>query len=340
MNRKVKALPVGKLPADILERLLKRYSSTLHGVVVGPSIGEDAAAIDRGDSYLLLKTDPITFVTQDIGTYSLFINANDIATMGGVPKWFLATILLPEKQTTEDLVERIFHQLSSACQKTDVSFCGGHTEITVGIDRPIVIGMMIGEVEKNNLLTTKGARTGDDIILTKAIAIEGTSIIARERGDALIGVFGERFVNACRRFTEVPGISVLRDAQIATAHGEIHSMHDPTEGGLATGLFEIAAAADTGLIVEEECIPVFPECQTLCRHYGLDPLGLIASGSLLIAINSRDTDKVLDALSNNGIPAAKIGKILPKEHGLKIKKHKEVLELPVFKRDEITKIFD
>ena len=270
MNRKVKALPVGKLPVDILERLLKRYSSTLHGVVVGPSIGEDAAAIDRGDSYLLLKTDPITFVTEDIGTYTLFINANDIATMGGVPKWFLATILLPEKQTTEDLVELIFHQLSSACKKTDVSFCGGHTEITVGIDRPIVIGMMIGEVEKNNLLTTKGAREGDDIILTKAIAIEGTSIIAREKGEALIGVFGERFVNACRRFTEVPGISVLRDAQIATAHGEIHSMHDPTEGGLATGLFEIATAADVGLIVEEDCIPVFPECKTLCRHYGLD----------------------------------------------------------------------
>jgi hydrogenase maturation factor len=339
MIQKVKALPVGKLPVDILERLLKCYSSSRHGVVVGPSIGEDAAAIDRGDSYLLLKTDPITFVTEDIGTYTLFINANDIATMGGVPKWFLATILFPEKQTTEDLVELVFHQLSSACKQIDVSFCGGHTEITVGINRPIVIGMMIGEVEKNNLLKTKGARAGDDIILTKAIAIEGTSIIARERGDALTGVFGERFVNACRRCTEVPGISVLKDAQIAIAHGEIHSMHDPTEGGLATGLFEIATAADTGLIVEEECIPVFPECQTLCRHYGLDPLGLIASGSLLITINPRDTEKVLDGLNNNGIPAAKIGNIMPKEHGLKIRKLKEVVELPVFNRDEITKIF-
>jgi hydrogenase maturation factor len=339
MNRKVRGLPVGKLPADILDRLLKLYTSTQHGVVVGPSIGEDAAAVDRGDSFLLLKTDPITFVTEDIGTYALFINANDIATMGGVPKWFLATILLPEKQATEDLVERIFHQLSSACKKTDISFCGGHTEITVGIDRPVVIGMMIGEVAKNNLITTKGAMAGDDLIMTKAIAIEGTSIIARERGDALTGVFGERFVNTCRGFTDVPGISVLRDAQIATAHGEIHSMHDPTEGGLATGLSEIATAAGVGLIVEEECIPVFPECKTLCSHYGLDPLGLIASGSLLLAMNPRDTAKVLDGLNNNGIPAAKIGRIMPKEHGLKIKKYKEVAELPVFDRDEITKIF-
>jgi hydrogenase maturation factor len=340
MNRKVKGLPVGKLPADILKRLLGLYTSTNHGVVIGPSIGEDAAAIDFGDSYLLVTTDPITFVTEGIGTYTVFINANDIATMGGIPKWFLATILLPEEQTTQDLVENIFHQLSSACKKMDVSFCGGHTEITAGIKRPIVIGMMIGEVRKNNLITTKGARAGDDIILTKAIAIEGISIIAREKGDALIGIFGERFINTCRRFTEEPGLSVLREAQIATAYGEIHSMHDPTEGGLATGLFEVATAADVGLIVEEESIPVFPECQTLCRHYGLDPLGLIASGSLLITINPRDTAKVLEALINSGVPAAKIGNILSKEHGLKIKKHNEVLKLPAFDRDEITKIFD
>jgi hydrogenase expression/formation protein HypE len=340
MNRKVEVLPVGKLPVDILKRLLGLYTSTHHGVVVGPSIGEDAAAIDFGDSYLLVTTDPITFVAEDIGTYSIFINANDIATMGGTPKWFLATILLPEKQTTEDLAENIFHQLSSACKKIDVSFCGGHTEITTGIDRPIVIGMMIGEVKKDSLITTKGARAGDDIILTKAIAIEGISIIAREKGDALIGIFGERFINTCRRFTEEPGLSVLREARIATAYGEIHSMHDPTEGGLATGLFEVATAADVGLIVEEESIPVFVECQTLCRHYGLDPLGLIASGSLLIAVNPRDTAKVLEALSNGGVPAAKIGNILPKEHGLKIKKHDEILELPAFDRDEITKIFD
>ncbi|MFA6053867.1 MAG: AIR synthase-related protein, partial [Thermodesulfovibrionales bacterium] len=185
-----------------------------------------------------------------------------------------------------------------------------------------------------------GAKTGDDILLTKAIAIEGTSVIARRKGKALGAVFGSGFVQKCKGFVESPGISILKDAEIAVRYGDIHSMHDPTEGGLATGLFEVATAADVGLIVEEECIPVFPECQTLCRHYGLDPLGLIASGSLLIAINPRDTEKVLEALNNNGIPATKIGKILSKEYGLKIKKRNEVLELPVFDRDEITKIFD
>jgi hydrogenase expression/formation protein HypE len=331
-------LPVGKLPPDILARMLKAYTSLDNRVRVGPSVGEDAAAVDMGDRYLLLKTDPITFVAEDIGTYTVRINANDIATMGGKPLWLLASILLPEKQITSEIVEEIFRQLSSACRDTGVSLCGGHTEITAGIDRIIVVGAMIGEVKKDGLITTSGAKTGDDIILTKAIAIEGISVIARRNGKDLEAVFGPDFVQKCRGFIEHPGISILKEAEIAAQVGDVHSMHDPTEGGLATGLSEVAAAANVGLIVEEELIPVFPECRILCRHYGLDPLGLIASGSLLISINPRDTEKVLEALKDNGIPAAKIGKILPKEDGLKIKRHNEVLELPVFDRDEITKI--
>jgi len=331
--------PVGKLPPDILAKMLKTYISLDERVKVGPSIGEDAAAVDMGDRYLLLKTDPITFVAEDIGTYTVRINANDIATMGGKPLWLLTSILLPEKHSTNEMVEEIFQQLSFACKEIGVSLCGGHTEITPGIDRVIVVGAMIGEVEKDGLLTTSGAKIGDDILLTKAIAIEGTSVIARRKGKDLETVFGSGFIQKCKDFVDRPGISVLKEAEIALRHGEIHSMHDPTEGGLATGLFEVASAADVGLIIDEECIPVFPECQALCKHYGLDPLGLIASGSLLIAINPRDTEKVLEALNSNGISTTKIGKILSKEHGLKIKRRDVVLELPVFDRDEVTKLF-
>jgi len=332
-------LPVGKLPPDMLAKMLATYISLDERVKVGPAIGEDAAAVDIGDKYLLLKTDPITFVSEDIGTYTVRINANDMATMGGKPLWLLVSILLPEKHTTNEVVEEIFRHLSSACNEIGVSLCGGHTEITPGIDRVIIVGAMIGEVEKDGLITTSGAKTGDDILLTKAIAIEGTSVIARQKGKDLETVFDSDFVQKCKDFIESPGISVLKEAEIALRHGEIHSMHDPTEGGLATGLFEVASAADVGLIIDEECIPVFPECQALCRHYGLEPLGLIASGSLLIVINPRDTREVVEALNNNGIPATKIGKILPKEHGLKIKRRDKVLELPVFDRDEVTKIF-
>ena len=339
MKPNIKMLPVGKLSPDLLARLLKSYTYLDARVKVGPSVREDAAAVDMGDGYLLLKTDPITFVAEDIGTYTVRINANDIATMGGKPLWLLTTILLPEKQATEELVESIFRQLSFACREIGVSLCGGHTEITQGIDRAIVVGMMIGEVKKDALITTSGAKTGDDILLTKALAIEGTSVIARQKGKDLEAVFGTDFVQKCKGFIESPGISVLREAEIAVRYGDIHSMHDPTEGGLATGLSEIARAADVGLIVEEESIPVFPECRTLCRHYGMDPLGLIASGSLLITLNPRDTGKVLDTLNGNGIPAAKIGTLVSKENGQKIRKHNKVRDLPVFERDEVTKIF-
>jgi hydrogenase maturation factor len=318
--------------------MIRTYTSSVHGVVVGASIGEDAAAIDFGEKYLLAKTDPVTFVAEDIGTYTIFVNSNDIASMGGRPRWFLATVLLPENGTTEELVERIFDQLSSACRRIDVAFCGGHTEITVGIDRPILIGTMLGEVEKDRLITTGGARPGDDILLTKAIAIEGTSILARERGEEIAGLFGEEFLRRCRNLAEIPGISVLEDARIAMQGGRVHAMHDPTEGGLANALHEVAAAAGVGLLVEEDRIPILDECRILCRHYGLDPLGFIASGSLLIMVEPSDSGKIKRSLEEAGVPAAIIGRITGKEEGVKSRSEGRTKDLPRFDRDEITKI--
>ena len=332
-------LPPGKLPAPILDRLIKAYTIPDERVVVGPSIGEDATALDVGDVYLLLKTDPITFVSDDIGLYAVNINANDIATMGGRPRWFLATLLLPEKGTTEGLAEGIFSQISKACRSIGVSFCGGHTEITIGLDRPIVIGMMIGEVRKDRLVRTGGARVGDDILLTKGIAIEGTSIIAREKEEELKGAFPQGFIEGCKGLTERPGISVLRDAEIAVESGKVHSMHDPTEGGVSSGLAEMAAAAEVGVFIEEEKIPILPECRTLCERYGLNPLGLIASGTLLLTVDPMDREKIIRALEMEGIPCACIGKVVGREEGLKIRTGRgEITDLPLFERDELTKI--
>jgi len=330
--------PVGKLPSDILERLLNTYTSKDGRVVVGPAIGEDAAVIDIGDRYLIAKTDPITFVAEDIGAYTVFINANDIATTGGTPRWFLATVLLPEKHASPELAERIFSQLSSACKRIEVSLCGGHTEITAGIERPIVIGMMLGEVDKDGLITTSGAKEGDDIILTKAIAVEGVSIIARQKSEELAGRFGKDFVDQCKRFAEDPGISILKEASIARRSCNIHSMHDPTEGGLATGLYEIAKAAGVGIIVDEARIPIMDECKVLSDYYKLHPLGLIASGSLLMTLNPADSDIVINNLNKNGITASNIGKIVKIGEGVKIKNGGDVKDLQRFERDEVTKI--
>jgi len=333
-------LPTGKLPPAILERMIRSYTSSGNGVAVGAAIGEDATAIDFGGKYLLAKTDPITFVAEDAGSYAVFVNSNDIATMGGLPRWFLATLLLPETGTTAELVETIFRQISRACGRIDVAFCGGHTEITAGIDRPIVVGTMLGEVEKDRLITTGGARPGDDILLTKAIAIEGTSILAREKGRELSTSFGEEFLRRCKGLVEKPGISVLEDARIAMREGGVHSMHDPTEGGLANALHEVAAAAGVGLIVEEDRIPILEECRALCRHFGLDPLGLISSGSLLIMAEPSAGERIARSLAEAGVPAANIGRITAKERGVTIRSEGRARDLPVFERDEIAGVLE
>lgn len=334
-------LPTGKLPHNLLLKLIDRYTIKTPEVIVGSQVGEDAAVIDFGDKYLIAKTDPITFVTAEIGYYTININANDIACMGGIPRWFLATLLLPEGKTTEELVENIFSQLSTACKELNIAFCGGHTEITYDIDRPIAIGQMLGEVAKDKLVKSSDAQVGDDILLTKGIAIEATSIIAREKGDELTETFSQDLVEQCKNFIYSPGISVLKEAQIAIRYKDIHAMHDPTEGGLAIGLYELANAAEVGIKVEYDLIDILPECKLLCDVYQVDPLGSIASGALLIVCNPSISHQLLEKLEQNGINANKIGKIMPPDYGLKmVSSGGEERELPYFPQDEIVKFFN
>src|SRR5262245_51302084 len=177
------ALPVGKLRADFLERLLGKYVPGGERVIVGPRVGEDAAVIDVGDRYLVATTDPITFATDDAGWYALHVNANDVAVRGARPLWFLATVLLPEGATSEARVEALFDELGAACAELGVALVGGHTEVTAGLPRPIVVGSMLGEVAKGDLVTTAGARVGDVLLLTKGVPLEGAALLAREKGD-------------------------------------------------------------------------------------------------------------------------------------------------------------
>lgn len=330
--------PIGKLPQEELSRLLARYTKRDQRVVVMPGIGKDATVISFPDRYLVAKTDPITFATDQIGWYAVQVNANDVAAMGGIPRWFLATLLLPEGKTGFAEVEDIFAQIAEACKELGVVLCGGHTEITYGLDRPVIVGQMLGEVEKGNLVVPEHVLPGDDIILTKGIAIEGTALIARERKD-LLGQVGEDFLERCRGFLKAPGISVVRDAFIANGSAMIHAMHDPTEGGLATGLHELATAAEVGMLLEMEKILVFPETALLCQKLGLDPLGLMASGALLVVAPTGDSAKVIAALKREGITAAVIGKVQEREKGVKLIRQEKVEDLPFFSRDEVTKLF-
>lgn len=331
---------VGKLPTEFLGRLLDRYRLEDERVVLGARVGEDAAVLDMGDRYLVAKADPITFATEEIGWYAVHVNANDIATTGAVPLWFLATVLLPEAHSDEALAEGILSQMHAACKEMGISLVGGHTEITHGITRPIVVGHMLGEVGKQALVTTGGAKVGDAIVLTKGIAIEGTTLIAREKeGDLRARGYGDDFLAKAQGYLHDPGISVVREAKLARAKFEIHAMHDPTEGGLATGLHELAWAAGVGLLIDAQSIQILPECQVLCQEFGLDPLGTIASGALLVTLRVEDADPLVEVLAAENIPAGVIGRVRLREFGTLLESQGRLGALPSFPRDEIARLF-
>ncbi len=308
-------------------------------VALGPRPGEDAAMIDFGDRYLVAKTDPITFATDLIGWYMVNVNANDLAVMGATPRWLLATLLLPEGTRESDVAE-IFRQLRDACSQLGVALVGGHTEISYGLDRPIAVGAMLGEVDKDRAVLSSGVRPGDALILTKGVAVEGTSILAREAADELAenGVDAGEIERAAS-FLFDPGISVIEDARIAAEAGEVHAMHDPTEGGLSGGLYELAAASDVGLDIDADAIPVLPECRRFCEALGLDPLGLIASGSLLAAVAPDSADAILDALAARGIQAGVIGVARGDTGEVTLRSGGSVSPFPKFERDELARFF-
>ena len=330
--------PVGKLDYRLLEKLLNLNPIKDPRIIVGPGIGEDAAVIDFGKKYLVAKTDPITFTTHRIGWYAVNINANDIATMGATPKWFLATLLLPEGKTNAKLATQIFKDIIKSTQKLNIILCGGHTEISYKIDRPIVVGHMLGEVEKNKLVVNVHAKPGDDLLLTKGIAIEGTAIIAREKAAVIKKEFGVRFLKRAQAFIDKPGLSVVADALLANKVAKIHAMHDPTEGGLATGIMELAMASGTGVVIDAEKIPCYEETEQICKLFNIHPLGLIASGALLIALDPKDTKEVIAILAKNGIVCNPIGKLTKKSEGLKLFTKGKLVKMPTFKVDEITMV--
>ncbi|GAH33240.1 unnamed protein product, partial [marine sediment metagenome] len=227
------------------------------------------------------------------------------------------------------------------CKNLGISVVGGHTEITVGLDKPIAIGCLLGEVEKDKLVKTSGAKVGDDIILTKGIVIEGTSIIATEKERELLERgLDKQFIERCKQYIYDPGISVLKEAILANQNFKIHAMHDPTEGGIATALAEISIAADIGVLIEREKINIFPESEEIFKLYNLNILNTITSGSLLICLDEKDSEDLVNLLQENNINANVIGTIVPKDKGLKIKeKNNEILPLEYVEIDEITKIF-
>ena len=339
-EQKLDLLQAGKLSAKQLRELLTPLQRVDPRVIIGPQLGEDATVLDFGSKYLVVTTDPVTFATDRIGWYVVHVNANDIAVMGATPRWFFTTLLLPEQGTTFAMVDSIMTEIRQTCDEFGISVSGGHTEITTGLQRPIIVGQMIGEVDKKDLIRKTSLQVGDKILLTQGLAIEGTALLAREKRELLENHLSADQIDQAEQFLFNPGISVVKAARIATSSGDIHSMHDPTEGGLVAGLHELAVASGKGLRVFADRVPIFPETHAICRCLQIDPLRLIASGALLIGASAQTVEKVVAALKREEIPVGEIAEVVPGNDGMQIESGGATLPLIPPDRDEIAKVFE
>ncbi len=303
-----RTLAAGKIPKDILSRLVFTYlGAPSDRVLKGPKIGEDAALIDMGDRVLIAKANPITGAENKIGWLAVHINANDVAARGGKPLWYLSIILLPEG-APESMLETIMKEQHDACCELDVSIVGGHTEVTPGLQHPIVSGFMLGEVNKESKITTDGAQMGDKIILTKGVGIEGTGILASDLKDRLQATVELGILESAIGLLDL--ISVVPEAILASSMGCVHSMHTPTEGGVLNGLLEVAEASGLGFKIYESKLPIHEATKVICDALSIDPLKLLSSGSLLLCVEPGDADEVVERLQSKGIESNVIGEII------------------------------
>ena len=329
-------LPPGKLPPKLLLSLLRFRGAPDRRVVLGPAFGEDAAVIDLGSQYLILKSDPVTFTADEIGWYAVNVNANDVAVMGAHPAWFQATIIVPPG-STPSLVRTIVRDIDRSARCLGIAVTGGHTEVSPAVRQPIVAGDMQGVVARHGLITSSGARVGDAVILTKTAGIEGTSIIARTFAREARSVLGRRAQLEAARFHHRPGISVVTEALLAARAGAT-SMHDPTEGGVAAGVFELAVASRKRFVIDLDRVPVHPHTARLCERFGLRPLGLIGSGALLLTIPETRADSLIGALRRRRIAATSIGRVTSGGGGVTAHRRGKRVRFVWSQRDELTKL--
>jgi HAD superfamily hydrolase (TIGR01509 family) len=301
-------LPHGKLPNELLARHLDGLMQADPTVLIPAGIGEDVTALDiAGADTLVAHGDPITLSNEHLAAYAVLVNANDIAASGAAPRWLLTTVILP-LGTTASQALALLADLGAAAAGADVALVGGHTEVSDAVTRPVVAATMLGTMRRADLRDKRATRPGDQVILTKALAVEGTALLAEELGERLRALgMGARELDSCRALLSL--LSIVPEARLAAGFAGVRAMHDVTEGGLATALRELAMACGHGIIVHRERVPLLPETRRICELLGADPLGLIASGSLLICCRPDETKPLLQALGDESIPATVIGEV-------------------------------
>lgn len=328
-------MEIGKVPEAVLKRAVFRQIHTRREeVLVGAGVGEDCAALQLGpDEVFVLSTDPITGTDKNTGELAVQITANDLASAGAEPVALLLTVLLPVT-ADEPLIRRLMREVDEACEKLHIQVVGGHTEVTAVVNQPVISVTGIGKAKKGHLVTTGGAGVGDDVVATKWIGIEGTSIIAREKEQELLERFAAPFVEEAKNFDRF--LSVVPDAAAAVKSG-VTAMHDVTEGGIYGALWELAEASGVGLEIDLKKIPVRQETIELCEYYRLNPYQLISSGCMLMT--APDGRRLVRDLEKAGIHATLIGRCVDGK-AKRILNGEDTAYLERPKTDELYKIYE
>jgi hydrogenase expression/formation protein HypE len=320
----------GKLNWDDLRQIIDNKSVSRDEVRIHSGVGEDCSVIRFGEYDCVLSTDPITGAASNIGKLAVHVNCNDIAASGVEPLGILVTILAPEGSTIED-IKNIMKEIDEETKKLNIEILGGHTEVTSAVNRLIVSCTVIGKGPVGSAVATAGAKVGDDIIVTKKLALEGTSILANDFPEKVGRILTESEVQEAKSYAD--RLSVVKEGTVAGQFG-VNAMHDITEGGVLGALWEMAEAAGIGFRVFEKKMPVSSVTRKLCENFNIDPLKFISSGSMLITI--KNGENLVKKLEQEGIEAAIIGNIT-KEKGILIKENEE-LEVAPPERDELFNI--
>ena len=298
-------MKIGKIPENVLKRsVLKQIVNNREEVLVGAGIGEDCAILAlKEDEVFVLSIDPITGTSKDIGKLAIHITMNDLASAGAEPIGVLISMLLPE-ETTEADIKEIMHQVNEECAKLNVQTEGGHTEVTDAVNKPILTVTGVGKAKRDRVIKTGGSKIGQDIVISKWIGLEGTSILAKEKEKELGEKFAAPFIKKAKSFDQY--LSVVPEATCAMKFG-VSAMHDITEGGVFGALWEVAESAGVGLEIELKRIPVLQETIEVCEFFGISPYNLISSGSMIMVTD--DGHELVRMLKKEKIHSVVVGKI-------------------------------
>jgi hydrogenase expression/formation protein HypE len=293
----------GKVTAAQLRDRIFPHLGRRDDVLVHATVGQDCAILDFGPSVCVVTTDPITAAGANTGRLAVHVACNDLATTGAEPVGLLLTLLLAEATADADL-DRIMREAGEAARAVGVEIVGGHTEVTAGIPNTIVVTTAIGRAPKGAFVSASGGRPGDALVLTKGAGIEGTAILAADLGARLRATLGDEGLARARAF--IDRVSVVPEGRIAARSGAT-AMHDVTEGGVLTGAWELADASGCGLHLDADAVPIAAETRAICDALGADPLALISSGAMLIAVG--DPTPLQAELGRGGIPSAVVGRL-------------------------------